>query len=51
MKINTYPKMNKEIKNLLRLSGKQSSLYAAQRIEELEEEVGKLREQLKEKIE
>lgn len=34
--IKTYEEMNKEIKTLLRISGNPSQLYAAQRIEELE---------------
>ena len=39
MQINTYKKMNEEIKNILRVGESPTGLYAAQRIEELEEEV------------
>lgn len=46
--INTYPEMNKTIKDLLILQGDNYTLYAAKRIEELEEENNSLKETAKE---
>ena len=40
-KIRTYPEMNEKILGILRLSEEPVQLYAAQRIEELEEEVSR----------
>src|SRR5690554_2242490 len=42
MKINTYPDMNRRIVNLLRICDTPIDLYAAARIEELEEQVKQL---------
>lgn len=39
----TYPEMNAVVKELLRLDGSDYAVYAAQRIEELETEVQRLR--------
>jgi hypothetical protein len=44
MKITTSPEMNKSLINNLRLMGDNISLYAIQRITELEEQVNKLTE-------
>ena len=41
MEVNTYPQMNVEVKNLLRLTGLLIAIYTATRIEELE---GQLKE-------
>ena len=41
--INTYSAMNDEIAKILRMSGEQPDLYAAQYIEQLEAEVERLR--------
>jgi hypothetical protein len=41
--INTYSAMNDEIAKILRMSGEQPDLYAAQYIEELQAEVERLR--------
>ena len=46
--INTYPKMNETIKNLLILQNDNYTLYAAKRIEELEAENDSLKETAKE---
>ena len=40
--VNTYPKMNKDLKDFLRLTEQLMAIYAAARIEELE---GQLREE------
>lgn len=37
MEVKTYPEMNARIKNILVLSGSPTDLYAAKRIEELEQ--------------
>jgi len=42
--INTYSAMNDEIAKILRMSGEQPDLYAAQYIEELQAEVERLRD-------
>ena len=42
--IKTYPEMNRSIKKLLKLEGGNVSLYALARIEELENEVEKLKQ-------
>jgi hypothetical protein len=42
--IKTYPEMNRSIKKLLKLEGSNVSLYALARIEELENEVEKLKQ-------
>lgn len=44
----TYEEMNKQICELLHLNGDKASVYAAQRIKELESENKRLREKLKE---
>jgi hypothetical protein len=44
--INTYSAMNDEIAKILRMSGEQPDLYAAQYIEELQAEVERLRGEL-----
>ena len=49
--IKTYEEMNKQICGLLKLSGDNVSLYAAQRIQELEAENDKLRARLKNAVE
>lgn len=49
--INTYPKMNKTIKDLLILQNSNYTLYAAKRIEELEEENEILSKELRNKCE
>lgn len=49
--IKTYEEMNKQICGLLKLSGDNVSLYAAQRIQELEAENDKLRARLENAIE
>lgn len=46
LKIKTYPEMNERIKDLLRTDGSPHALYAAARIEELEERVQLLQEAL-----
>lgn len=46
MGITTYPEMNEQIKDILKLSENPASLYAAQRIEELETENARCREAL-----
>lgn len=46
--INTYPKMNETIKDLLIFQGDNYTLYAAKRIEELEAENDSLKETAKE---
>lgn len=46
--INTYPEMNKVVKNLLILQNDNYTLYAAKRIEELEAENDSLKETVKE---
>ncbi len=49
MTIETYPKMNARIVNILRINNDNPVMsYAAQRIEELEAEVGRLRTSLEE---
>lgn len=45
-KITTYPEMNEQIVKLLRVAGKRTGLYAAQRIEELEGNIERLQLQL-----
>lgn len=45
--INTYPRMNEVIKDLLIRQGNNYTLYAAKRIEELESENEELRNRLK----
>lgn len=49
--IKTYEEMNKQICGLLKLSGDNVSLYAAQRIQELEAENNKLRARLENAVE
>ncbi|WP_158318898.1 hypothetical protein [Robertmurraya kyonggiensis] len=43
MEVKTYPEMDAKIKDILRIGGSRSGLYAAQRIEDLEKEVERLR--------
>lgn len=45
-KITTYPEMNEEIKNLLRMSDEPLDLYTAVRLEELETQLRKAIEDL-----
>lgn len=47
LEINTYPEMDAKIKDILRIGGTQSGLYAAQRIEDLEKEIERLSDALK----
>lgn len=42
MEVNTYPQMNRDLKDLLRLTEQPMAIYAAARIEELE---GQLKEE------
>lgn len=39
MEINTYPQMNRDLKDFLRLTEQPVAIYAAARIEELEEQL------------
>jgi len=48
MTVNTYPQMNKDLKDFLRLTEQPMAIYAAARIEELE---GQLREEKKKRRE
>lgn len=48
MTVNTYPQMNKELKNLLRLTEQPMAIYAAARIEELEGQLRAEREKRRE---
>lgn len=45
MNVTTYPEMNEKIVGILRISDDPMCQYAAQRIEELEQEVAKLKKE------